>query len=825
MCPKGTWSDAVGSAAPEALACTACPSGRSTLLPGSTSEADCIQTALQCPQGTQAPSAEPVASFSECLPLVCQPPLMLSVSRSSCVGCPSGQMGVPGACMNCNFSSSGSTAAGSGVICSGLLSVPLVDLSSSFLALRSAVQDMSLAGSASATSRVTSVSGSSNSNGSIASAASSSLSLQLTAALVRSLKATGSAAQGAAVNISPALLLIVAVGAILAGLLLLLYVAASGSDVCCGHFDPSSCRKRQTSNSKEAITGASSGNSSSSSGSNSNIDCTHSRLTGFFLLLDLFSLRHPVPTGGSPVKRPTALGGFCSSLGILVLAVLAAVLAQRREEDNVLLQQSVLALPDDLLQRLQMQGAQWTVPSTGAVQAVATVLGSSGSGSGSSSESSGAAVTAAAAGWSQSLLQALLPQAGGLQISLLVSGEPGLCSRPLTWQATGMGQQEEGFGNGTWQLLPVQQGLEQPAAAFLPHSSAAGTAATAVAATSFSLQQYVCRSCSFTKASQIIVNLHYSCQSMFVTAAAVGGDGRLSFLALPPASSSGSDSGGLLSTLQWQLSPLLTVVTDVNLQRSMGYALFQRGSSSSWSSVPAASVTSGATVLPLAASLRLQMLLPLQDYYENIVMSEKTSVLQLLTSIVGLSGLLAVFGAGFQGALWLQDCKKKGAFGSGSEAGSGKEEKKTAAAVVGARAAGPSTGHAAGSGSNSSRSRKSSVSDTIAIASAIDGKEISLVPLPLKHSQRLQTWPSANQNGSNTDNSGRSAVPSPSVINADGGAAGLLFAHVNPLHPSSTAATASSQHSSLSTAGPAVAEQSPVLDEERFSQRPSRIRT
>jgi hypothetical protein len=137
-CPTGTFSAAVG-----ALACSECPPGRYNSVAGGASNSSCVA----CPDGTttygtgailpiQCVAVPHACSPGEqlaapggatCVPLACDAPLTPALgalaTSLSCAGCGAGTAGSPLGAGGC------SPAGCAGMVCPGLLSLPLVNFS------------------------------------------------------------------------------------------------------------------------------------------------------------------------------------------------------------------------------------------------------------------------------------------------------------------------------------------------------------------------------------------------------------------------------------------------------------------------------------------------------------------------------------------------------------------------------------------------------------------------------------------------------------------------------------------------------------------------
>jgi hypothetical protein len=115
-----------------------------------------------------------------------------------------------------------------------------------------------------------------------------------------------------------------------------------------------------------------------------------------------------------------------------------------------------------------------------------------------------------------------------------------------------------------------------------------------------------------------------------------------------------STGGGLLSIVEWKVLPLLDVLYDLRPQTSgnsrRGYTLIDGGTTVSRAVGEKSSNESFSLFSPSGSSVTVRVALILQPYFSRTTLSEKTSVLQLFTNIVGLAGIFSVFGVLFQQA-------------------------------------------------------------------------------------------------------------------------------------------------------------------------------
>lgn len=147
-----------------------------------------------------------------------------------------------------------------------------------------------------------------------------------------------------------------------------------------------------------------------------------------------------------------------------------------------------------------------------------------------------------------------------------------------------------------------------------------------------------CEDCDFTADSAVSFSLPWSCQALYLEALSVNALRGVNTIVFPPDSSTATEASGLLTSLSWQLQPMLAVVTDFTGSGAdaRGYQLLP-GPTSVARTVP------GAVLLPLAAAVRVSIKLPLEATYSLTQLTPLTSPTSLLSSIIGLAGLLSVF--------------------------------------------------------------------------------------------------------------------------------------------------------------------------------------
>jgi len=326
-------------------------------------------------------------------------------------------------------------------------------------------------------------------------------------------------------------------------------------------------------------------------------------------ILDSFSLLHHLKEGDVIKKRSTALGGAFTITGASTLVVLSAILALRRQADNTLVQQSLAVLDAPTL--FESNSKPWTL-----ISALSARWGRSSSSSSSSSSS-------------DDVLPSLI------RIRAIVAGDSDSSCGSLTssnWTAVGLDS-----GRFTFH----KELSEQPCASGIRHTTSSRGKASI-----FQLQ-WTCDDCLLSPQSELSFQLPFSCQSiaMEVSAAAAGG----SISVLRGDSDEDIKNGGLLTNVEWNVLPLLDEIYDrrpaATQTARRGYTLIDGGTV-----VTRASANDGTfgLITPASSFVSVRILLPLQPYFSRTTLSEKTTLLDLFASIIGLGGLFSVFGILFQ---------------------------------------------------------------------------------------------------------------------------------------------------------------------------------
>jgi len=338
--------------------------------------------------------------------------------------------------------------------------------------------------------------------------------------------------------------------------------------------------------------------------------------------LDAFSLAHHLESGDVVVKNPTALGGAFTIAGVTTLIVLSIILALRRQADNVLTQQSIAVLDAGSLYASKAQ--PWSKrPSLSAAY-------------------SSPSLTQVTQDDSQPRL---------LRIRALVSGDSDAsCGAllPSLWSLEGMSSGDLVY-HSSLSSKPCVAGVRKR------DTSPRGQA---------SIFQHIwtCSDCLFSSQTMLTFSLPFGCQSIVLEVASAAADESVSIVSSN--SDEGIRNGGLISSLEWKVLPLLDVLYDFRpgafSNSRKGYSLIDGGTTVSRVIVENASSNQSYALFPSTrTTLTVKVSLLLQPYFSRTTLSEKTSVLLLFSNIVGLAGIFSVFGILFQQADKMNNVKTK----------------------------------------------------------------------------------------------------------------------------------------------------------------------
>lgn len=155
------------------------------------------------------------------------------------------------------------------------------------------------------------------------------------------------------------------------------------------------------------------------------------------------------------------------------------------------------------------------------------------------------------------------------------------------------------------------------------------------------VHSWTCRNCMLDRTAALAISLPWSCQALALRLAVVAADGSTSVASAAP-----SVSSGLLSSVRWEAPLILTLRTDALLSaadpiRTRGYQML--APTLSVEPVPA-----GTPLRPASARVTIDLELPPSTICSHIKLSERVTLLQLLSSVGGIAGVFGVFGNVFR---------------------------------------------------------------------------------------------------------------------------------------------------------------------------------
>jgi len=145
-----------------------------------------------------------------------------------------------------------------------------------------------------------------------------------------------------------------------------------------------------------------------------------------------------------------------------------------------------------------------------------------------------------------------------------------------------------------------------------------------------------CPACSLTATSTLAFHLPYTCQAFAMEAIAVDSLGVVNSVAFPHASSAATRTA-LVTAVAWTVEVLGTLLQDtIKGESKQGYQL-------SVAAAAASSAPVGPTIIPAMSTVAVTVSLPLQTFYSLTLLQPRQSLVELLSSIVGLLGIIGLF--------------------------------------------------------------------------------------------------------------------------------------------------------------------------------------
>ncbi len=242
----------------------------------------------------------------------------------------------------------------------------------------------------------------------------------------------------------------------------------------------------------------------------------------------------------------------------------------------------------------------------------------------------------AALPWVASSASSLL---GSLALRLTIDGNPGACVAPLSITTTSL-------DSGSFVI-----------------KSTADCDGSGI-----SQHTLTCPGCRFTSDTAISLVFDYSCQSMLLEALGSSpsypGPLALSTIAAPTARTAPPKAGALLTSLTWELTPVLSVLWDniTAANSAIGWYLADSKLTLAPFFTPPG-LNGSLSIIPTASSVTVTFALSLSSTYSSTLLTQRVPITQLLANIVGLSGLLTFFGMAF-GSFEGYCARKKGGVGA-----------------------------------------------------------------------------------------------------------------------------------------------------------------
>lgn len=157
-----------------------------------------------------------------------------------------------------------------------------------------------------------------------------------------------------------------------------------------------------------------------------------------------------------------------------------------------------------------------------------------------------------------------------------------------------------------------------------------------------SLLTFTCARCALAASTAVSFTLPFTCQALYVEALAYDATGALSTLALPPAQSTGSGAL-LLGSITWTVNVMAAVlVNSVTGRSARGFRLLDGPAT------PTLALPPGGVLQPLPAAVKVTIALPLMSTYSVTTVAQKMTYAELLSSILGLAGVMSAFRVLFQ---------------------------------------------------------------------------------------------------------------------------------------------------------------------------------
>jgi alpha-tubulin suppressor-like RCC1 family protein len=321
--------------------------------------------------------------------------------------------------------------------------------------------------------------------------------------------------------------------------------------------------------------------------------CTNrcrARISWIFRTIDAFRLFHLYKEGEYVQSRSTDVGGGCTLIGICTVFALAAALIVQRFNNNELEQQSIAPIRMETLDTSKSMNVRMAPPVADAY------------------------------------LSKVLPGSmSGLHIVIAAAGESVNSCHPAAWSHSGLSSGQFIFSAdrtgscGAWTLL-----------------------------------HFACSDCLFTEGSSMNVTFPWHCQSLVMRGLSVASDGsikQVDIASYPQTTGSTNlqPNGALLQRIDVGVSPMLEIRNNsLTKSSTRGYQLLPAHSTGTYAAplVPASGQSS--LIQPLASNVSVRISFSPPQLFISVQISEKQTVLELISSIIGLTAIFSVFGILFK---------------------------------------------------------------------------------------------------------------------------------------------------------------------------------
>jgi hypothetical protein len=323
---------------------------------------------------------------------------------------------------------------------------------------------------------------------------------------------------------------------------------------------------------------------------------------------DRFSAGHFTPPGEFIRSTPTALGGILTiaGFGLIIILAIQLIINYFSETSNTLISTTYVLTGDDTRQ------FQWNK---------ASFISSS---------------FPVSNDWRTSITNTKTIQ--GLVVRIIVQGEKsGECAQPLDYIRMSDTSSIVSMKPMTWMQPNALGPITNTSAVFSYLSTGIGRITDGIAE-----HVFICLECNLAYANKIQVAFHWTCQSIALEIASVPESNLLSVVnATSYREGIPIEAQGRLTSMTWKISSILPTVT-TNAYYSTKPITIYRGFRLG-SGIVSFTQAKEKSVQPASATVVVTIELPENDFREEVSITAKVNVTQLISSILGLVGALSIF--------------------------------------------------------------------------------------------------------------------------------------------------------------------------------------